>query len=76
VLRWLTQRGVIVIPKSVRKDRTAENMDLLDFEPTTDHMARIARMDTGASLFSVTATRKPPSASPAGSSNKTRSTAP
>jgi 2,5-diketo-D-gluconate reductase A len=51
VLRWLTQRGVIVIPKSVRKDRMAENMDIFDFELTTDQMASIARMDTGASLF-------------------------
>jgi 2,5-diketo-D-gluconate reductase A len=51
VLRWLTQRGVIVIPKSVRKDRMAENMDIFDFELTTDQMASIATMDTGASLF-------------------------
>jgi 2,5-diketo-D-gluconate reductase A len=51
VLRWLTQRGVIVIPKSVRKDRMAENMDIFDFKLTTDQMASIALMDTGASLF-------------------------
>jgi 2,5-diketo-D-gluconate reductase A len=51
VLRWLTQRGVIVIPKSVRKDRMAQNMDIFDFELTTDQMAAIARMDNGASLF-------------------------
>jgi 2,5-diketo-D-gluconate reductase A len=51
VLRWLTQRGVIVIPKSVRKDRMAENIDIFDFELTADQMASIARMDTGASLF-------------------------
>ena len=51
VLRWLIQRGVIVIPKSVRKDRMAENMDIFDFELTADQMASIARMDTGASLF-------------------------
>ena len=51
VLRWLTQRGIVVIPKSVRKDRMAENMDIFDFELTADQMASIARMDTGASLF-------------------------
>jgi diketogulonate reductase-like aldo/keto reductase len=32
VLRWLTQRGVVAIPKSVRKERMAENLDSLDFE--------------------------------------------
>jgi 2,5-diketo-D-gluconate reductase A len=51
VLRWLIQRGVVVIPKSVRADRIAENIDVFDFELTGDEMARIAEMDTGASLF-------------------------
>lgn len=51
VLRWLTQRGVIVIPRSVSKDRMAQNMDIFDFELTPDQMAAIAKMDTGASLF-------------------------
>jgi 2,5-diketo-D-gluconate reductase A len=51
VLRWLIQRGVVVIPKSVRADRMAENIDVFDFELTDDEMARIAAMDTGASLF-------------------------
>jgi 2,5-diketo-D-gluconate reductase A len=51
VLRWLTQRGVIVIPKSVRKDRMAQNMDIFDFELTPGQMAAIATKDTGASLF-------------------------
>jgi 2,5-diketo-D-gluconate reductase A len=51
VLRWLVQRDVVVIPKSVRAERMAENIDVFDFELTDDEMARIAPMDTGASLF-------------------------
>ena len=51
VLRWLIQRDVVVIPKSVRPDRMAENFDVFDFELTDDEMTRIAAMDTGASLF-------------------------
>ncbi|MEX5720844.1 aldo/keto reductase [Geodermatophilus maliterrae] len=51
VLRWLIQRGVVVIPKSVRPERMRENLDVFDFELTDDEMGRIAAMDTGASLF-------------------------
>ena len=51
VLRWLIQRNVVVIPKSVRRERMAENFDVFDFELTDDEMTRIAGMDTGASLF-------------------------
>jgi 2,5-diketo-D-gluconate reductase A len=51
VLRWLIQRGVVVIPKSVRADRIAENIDVFDFALTDDEMTRIAAMDTGTSLF-------------------------
>jgi 2,5-diketo-D-gluconate reductase A len=51
VLRWLTQRGVVVIPKSVRPERMAENLDVFDFQLTDDEMTRIAALDTGASLF-------------------------
>jgi diketogulonate reductase-like aldo/keto reductase len=51
VLRWLTQRGVVAIPKSVRADRMAENLDIFDFELTDDQMAAIATLDTGHSLF-------------------------
>ena len=51
VLRWLIQREVVVIPKSVRPERMAENLDVFDFLLTDDEMARIAEMDTGASLF-------------------------
>lgn len=51
VLRWLVQRGVVVIPKSVRPERMAENLAVFDFELTADDMGRIAAMDTGESLF-------------------------
>jgi 2,5-diketo-D-gluconate reductase A len=49
-LRWLVQRGVIVIPKSVRPERIAENLDVFDFALTEDEMSRIAALDTGASV--------------------------
>ncbi|GGT51438.1 hypothetical protein GCM10010271_64480 [Streptomyces kurssanovii] len=51
VLRWLVQRGVVAIPKSVRAERMAENIDVFDFELTDDQMAAIATLDTGSSLF-------------------------
>lgn len=51
VLRWLVQRGVVVIPKSVRPERMAENIAVFDFELGADDMDRIATLDTGASLF-------------------------
>ena len=51
VLRWLIQRDVIVIPKSVRAERMRENIDVFDFELTDDDMASIAALDTGTTLF-------------------------
>ncbi|TSD66978.1 aldo/keto reductase [Inquilinus sp. KBS0705] len=51
VLRWLTQRGVIAIPKSVRKERMAENLNSLDFELTAHDMEAIKTLDTNASSF-------------------------
>jgi 2,5-diketo-D-gluconate reductase A len=51
VLRWLTQRDVVVIPTSVRPERMRENLDVFDFELTDAELARIAALDTGASLF-------------------------
>ena len=51
VLRWLVQREVVVIPKSVRPERMAQNLDVFDFELTDDQMKSIATLDTGASLF-------------------------
>jgi len=51
VLRWLVQRGVVAIPKSVHKPRIAENFAIWDFELTGDELDRIASLDTGCSLF-------------------------
>ncbi len=51
VLHWLVQRGVVVIPKTVRPERMAENLDVFDFELTSDQMESIASLDTGASQF-------------------------
>lgn len=51
VLRWLTQRGVVAIPKSVRKERMAENLNSLDFELTNEEMEKIKTLDTNASSF-------------------------
>ncbi|MFJ8944858.1 aldo/keto reductase [Streptomyces sp. NPDC102395] len=51
VLRWLVQREVVVIPKSVRPERMRENIDVFDFELTDKQMASIAALDTGVSQF-------------------------
>jgi diketogulonate reductase-like aldo/keto reductase len=51
VLRWLIQRGIVAIPKSVRKDRMAENFAVFDFELGTDDLAAIATLDQKVSSF-------------------------
>ncbi|MGN0046984.1 MAG: aldo/keto reductase [Eggerthellaceae bacterium] len=51
MLRWNMQRGVVVIPKSVHRERMAENIDVFDFELTVDEMAAIAALDTKTSSF-------------------------
>jgi 2,5-diketo-D-gluconate reductase A len=51
VLRWLIQRRVVVVQKSVRPERMRENIEVFDFELTDDEMTRIAAMDRGESLF-------------------------
>ncbi|OKP98227.1 aldo/keto reductase [Paenibacillus sp. P46E] len=51
VLRWMTQREVVVIPKSVRKERIIENFDIFDFALDQEDMASIAALDTKQSLF-------------------------
>lgn len=51
VLRWLTQRGVIAIPKSVRKERMEENFSIFDFELSTEDMEAITTLDTKTSSF-------------------------
>jgi diketogulonate reductase-like aldo/keto reductase len=51
VLRWLTQRGVIAIPKSVRPERMAENLNIFDFNLSDEDMDGIAQLDQGVSAF-------------------------
>jgi diketogulonate reductase-like aldo/keto reductase len=51
ILRWLTQRGVVAIPKSVRKERIVENFKVFDFELGHDDMEAVATLDTKQSLF-------------------------
>jgi 2,5-diketo-D-gluconate reductase A len=51
VLRWLTQRGVVAIPKSVHKERIIENFNIFDFELSPEDMDTIATLDTKKSLF-------------------------
>ncbi len=51
ILRWLTQRGVVTIPKSVRKDRIIENFNIFDVELGLEDMDAIAALDTKQSLF-------------------------
>ncbi len=50
-LRWLIQRGVIIIPKSVHIEHMEQNLDIFNFELTDEEMAEIATLDTGKSLF-------------------------
>lgn len=49
ILRWHIQRGVVVIPKSVHKNRIEENIGIWDFALSPEDMAAIASMDTGRS---------------------------
>lgn len=51
VLRWLLQRGVVCIPKSVRRDRMEENLDVFGFSLSDAEMTRIAELDTHRSCF-------------------------
>jgi 2,5-diketo-D-gluconate reductase A len=51
ILRWLLQRGVVAIPKTVRKERMAENFNVFDVELSSEDMALIAKLDTNKSSF-------------------------
>ena len=51
ILRWLTQRGVVAIPKSVRKERMEENLNIFDFALSTEDMEAIKTLNTKASSF-------------------------
>ena len=51
ILRWLIQRGVVAIPKSVRKDRMEENFNVFDFVLSADDMESIKTLNTSKSSF-------------------------
>lgn len=51
VLRWLIQRGIVCIPKSVKKERIEQNFDVFDFTLTYEDMQSIVSLDTGKSCF-------------------------
>jgi 2,5-diketo-D-gluconate reductase A len=51
ILRWLTQRGIVAIPKSVRKERIEENFDVFNVELTPEDMEAIASLNMGRSSF-------------------------
>jgi len=51
VLRWVVQRGIVALAKSVRKDRMVENLAIFDFVLDDEDMARIATLETGQSSF-------------------------
>ncbi|MFP3606428.1 aldo/keto reductase [Paraburkholderia sp. SIMBA_053] len=51
VLRWLVQRGIVALAKSVRKERMLENLAVFDFELSDDDMQAVAMLETGVSSF-------------------------
>jgi len=51
ILRWLVQRGIVAIPKSVHKERIVENFSIFDFELSSEDMDKIATLDKKESAF-------------------------
>jgi diketogulonate reductase-like aldo/keto reductase len=51
ILRWLLQRGIVAIPKSVRKERIIENFNVFDFELKNEDMEAIKQLDQKVSSF-------------------------
>ncbi len=51
VLRWIYQRGIVSLAKSVRKERMEENINILDFELSPEDMLQITATDTATSAF-------------------------
>jgi diketogulonate reductase-like aldo/keto reductase len=51
VIRWLTQRGVVAIPKSTHKERMEENLNIFDFELSSEDLKAIKTLDSNKSAF-------------------------
>ncbi len=51
MLRWALQRDVVVVPKSVHKERMEENFQVFDFELSVEDIEKIAALDKGRSSF-------------------------
>lgn len=51
ILRWLTQRDIVALPKSTHKERMEENLDIFDFQLSDSEMTTIAGLDTKTSMF-------------------------
>ncbi len=51
IIRWLTQRGIIVLSKTIRKDRMVENLNIFDFELSDDEISALSKLDTKTSSF-------------------------
>jgi 2,5-diketo-D-gluconate reductase A len=51
ILRWVTQRGVVALAKSVRRERMAENLAIFDFQLDATDVSTISRLETGTSSF-------------------------
>lgn len=51
ILRWLIQRNVVVLAKSVKKERMIQNIDVFDFELSDEDMKRISQLDKQESSF-------------------------
>ena len=51
ILRWLTQKSIVVIPKAVHDEHQKENINIFDFKLTQDEMAKIKELDKGESQF-------------------------
>jgi len=57
ILRWIIQRGIVVIPKSVRKERMQENFEIFEFEISAEDNERIHSLDTKIVYSSTIATQ-------------------
>ena len=60
VLRWLLERGIVVITKSIRQKRLIENMDILDFQLTDEEINRINRMNRNKRMNEMAVTKTHP----------------